>query len=96
MRPGFGAAMRADFAERAQCLEHIDMKTSPAITLHLLTTTQFPLVELGSFETMVHSLEDDRCHLFGAKIAQHIQRLWSLYSQSKQQPEKIQRKLGLE
>lgn len=72
MRPVFGTAMRAEFNDQAQCLEHIDMKTSLTMPVRLLTKTQFQLIELGSFKTMVHSLEDDWLRLLGAKSVQHV------------------------
>lgn len=68
----FSPAMAAEFDGQGSCLDRIDTNTPLAIPVRLLTRTQFSFVESGSFESMVHSLEDDWRRLLGAKAVQRI------------------------
>jgi pimeloyl-ACP methyl ester carboxylesterase len=63
----FDATSRNEFDDQATCLERIDMKTPMTIPVRLLTRTKFEVIESGSFETMVHSLENDWRRLLGVQ-----------------------------
>lgn len=63
----FGVASRDEFDDQTLCLDRIDTTTPLAMPVRLLTKTRFQAIELGSFETMVHSLEDDWRHLLGVQ-----------------------------
>lgn len=68
----FDTTSRNEFDAQARCLERVNMKTQMTASVRLLTRTRFQMVELGSFETMVHSLEDDWRRLLGVQSIHRV------------------------
>jgi pimeloyl-ACP methyl ester carboxylesterase len=61
----FNTTSRAEFDDQSRGLDRIDMTTPLNVPGRMLTRTRFPGIESGTFEKMVHSLENDWVRLLG-------------------------------